>query len=167
MNKATRTIASFYWSMTLFFSQVSCYVRYKGIYRQSLFRWSIFIYTRDCRFSLRKSPVKLDTSQNYLPFLYTAPIYKNTYTEYPSDIETGYKTNWRWHKELCIIFLSVSKQLKFRHASVLIFPKPINKFFEQQTPYRAESSTQSSRLIFSPLDIIVGFTDKQFSIVNK
>lgn len=88
LNKATRT--RFYWSMTLLFSQVSCYVRYKGIYRQSLFRWSIFIYTRDCRFSLRKSPVKLDTSQNYLPFLYTAPIYKNIYTEYPSDIETDY-----------------------------------------------------------------------------
>lgn len=165
MNKATWT--SFYWSMTLFFSQVSCYVRYKGIYCQSLFRWSIFIYTRDCRctgdFFIEKKPGNLATSQT----AYTAPNYKNIYTEYPSDIETGYKTNWRWHKELCIILLSVSKQLKFRHASVLIFLKPINKFFEQQTPYRAESSTQSSRLIFSPLDIIVGFTDKQFSIVNK
>lgn len=155
MNKATRT--RFYWSMTLFFSQVSCYVRYKGIYCQSLFRWSIFIYTRDCRctgdFFIEKKPGKLATSQT----AYTAPNYKNIYTEYPSDIETDYKTNW-W---------SVSKQLKFRRTSVLIFLKPINKFFEQQTPYRAESSPQSSRLIFSPLDIIVGFTDKQFSIVNK
>lgn len=93
---------------------------------------------------MRKTPVKLDRSQNYLPFLYTAPIYKNTYTEYPSDIETDY----------------TKKIVDIKNFT-------INKFFEQQTPYRAESSPQSSRLIFSPLDIIVGFTDKQFSIVNK
>lgn len=88
LNKATRT--RFYWSMTLLFSQVSCYVRYKGIYRQSLFWWSIFIYTRDCRcigdFFNEKNPGEVGQE----PFLYTAPIYKNTYTEYPSDIETDY-----------------------------------------------------------------------------
>lgn len=116
---------------------------------------------------MRKTPVKLDRSQNYLPFLYTAPIYKNTYTEYPSDIETDYTKKIVDIKNFTSYFYLFQNSSNFAVQVVLIFLLPINKFFEQQTRYRAESSPQSSRLIFSPLDIIVGFTDKQFSIVNK
>lgn len=97
-------------------------------------------------FFIEKKPVKLDTGQNLIWFFvflkYCTYIYIKIYT-----------------LSIQVILKQITKQIVdiknltsyFRRASVLVFLSSINKFFEQQTPIKAESSPQSfSRLIFSP-----------------
>lgn len=150
LNKAKRT--SFDLSMTLFFfCQVSCYVRYKGIYWQSLFR-RLFHWEKAGKVGHGPKP---DLVFCFFKILHLY-IYKNIYTQYPSDIETDYKTN-SWYKELNIVFSSckcfglsfLNKQI-FRATNTYKSWIITAKFFKVN--------------IFSQL---VGFTGKQFSIVNK
>lgn len=136
LNKAKRT--SFDLSMTLFFfCQVSCYVRYKGIYWQSLFR-RLFHWEKAGKVGHGPKP---DLVFCFFKILHLY-IYIKIYT-----------------LSIQVILKQITKQIVdiknltsyFRRASVLVFLSSINKFFEQQTPIKAESSPQSfSRLIFSP-----------------
>lgn len=129
-----------------FFGQVSCYVRYKGIYWQSLFR-RLFHSEKAGKVGHGPKPDLVFFFLKYCTY-----IYIKIYT-----------------LSIQVILKQITKQIVdiknftsyFRRASVLVFLSSINKFFEQQTPIKAESSPQS----FSRL--LVGFTGKQFSIVNK
>lgn len=78
LNKAKRT--SFDLSMTLFFFVRSAVTSDIKVFTDNPYLGDFFI---------EKKPVKLDTGQNTAPIY----IYINIYTQYPSDIETDYKTN--------------------------------------------------------------------------
>lgn len=135
LNKAKRT--SFDLSMTLFFFVRSAVTSDIKVFTDNPYLGDFFI---------EKKPVKLDTGQNLIWFFvflkYCTYIYIKIYT-----------------LSIQVILKQITKQIVdiknftsyFRRASVLVFLSSINKFFEQQTPIKAESSPQSfSRLIFSP-----------------
>lgn len=135
LNKAKRT--SFDLSMTLFFFVRSAVTSDIKVFTDNPYLGDFFI---------DKKPVKLDTGQNliwfFVFFKYCTYIYIKIYT-----------------LSIQVILKQITKQIVdiknftsyFRRASVLVFLSSINKFFEQQTPIKAESSPQSfSRLIFSP-----------------